>query len=132
VVYGKINGRPTIGTRTLLARTCAKCRILRQGRSFSFTGTSYVNVCSSCKNKARKKKGPRIQPGTHSLKDQLKSNNTAVRKQEIYTDRDADLIVKLHNEGKTYLEIAQIMGRTVYGINNAITRFALRQSKEWR
>lgn len=124
------NGAVTIGTRSLVARTCHVCGLILGRKHYQRKTHTWANVCNSCSGKRQDAQGTRDHGDTRAAyyRDQNVTLETATRYGSYWTLSDLDRVVELINEGKTIKQIAVAVNRSFGGVRAAIARFELRNS----
>lgn len=97
-----------IGTRTLLAKTCKSCGVLKQAREFAKVASNYYNsYCHRCKNDL----------GRPAMRvHQTRAQDVAVRHRQPWTDRDIARLLDMSQKGLSGPVMALALNRTVYSV----------------
>lgn len=105
----------TVGTRTLLARSCSVCFEFKAGAEFRvFRNGSRQAQCKRCQYLSSKR-SERI-TNDHSIKH-------ASRQRAEWTTYEIDLLRKLCDDGWAVKDIAYRLSRTAFAIQTAKTRW---------
>ena len=105
----------SVGTRTLLARTCVRCHRLGDADSFPPTGPPGVRrkVCHDCQNRQKKRdreqRGIGLPPGTRPPEEL----QTAKRRQWA---REDDQYIRDNLDHLTFEQLAVALGRSVRAV----------------
>lgn len=98
----------SVGTRTLLAKSCARCGVFKMADQFAVIlkkyRDSYCRVCH-CASAA---------PSTR--KHQQEASEGAVRHRQPWTGTDLHLLAEMTAEGAVAAEIARALNRTIYSV----------------
>lgn len=97
-----------IGRRTLLAKTCTCCNVLKQASEFRTVSKIYkCSWCNKCKNN---------QTVSTTRIAQRKSSEGARRLYQPWTEGDIRLLDEMVSEGRSAHYMASVLGRTVYAV----------------
>ncbi len=105
-----------MGTRSLVARTCHKCCLLKSAEDFrQEKKTGYwSSVCTSCKVTT-------LRGTDHDMKRvQDETLDRAVKRYEPYTGADMEIIAR---EDLTVKEKAILLGRSYYGVATMLKKY---------
>lgn len=108
------NSPYSVGTRTLLARTCTRCGKLADGESFPVIAGKGVrrSTCHDCTN--LKKKRDREERGI-GLPAPRPAEELQTNKKQRWTESD-DLYLTENLPNKSYEEIALVLGRSLRAV----------------
>lgn len=119
-----VNGKVTIGPRTLLARTCEECGELRPGGVFATVAGGYkAAICSGCNSRRRRARSPeqREKESRQALAHRVEQNNlslaTATRSGQPWTGVELEVIAT--HPDLSIATLAQMLGRTHNSIRQA-------------
>lgn len=97
-----------VGTRTLLAKSCAACGEFKQSKEFVKSMGIYKNsYCNKCRNEMA---APLVK------EHQQEALDAAVRHRQPWTDQDIKALLAMIEKGCTGPQMALSLNRTVYSV----------------
>lgn len=118
----------TCNYRTLVAKTCVKCHILKGASEFrrralgrGETKRRYDPYCRACTYAV-------IRESNRKTNDE--SLEKATRYREVWTKDEVDMMIRLEHLGLSTREIAERLGRSVSGVNNKLVDIRRAGSEE--